>query len=87
MRIVASNGTLKIEAYPPNREIGFIAAGQPAVIKIEAFPFTRDGTSKDAPRALPPMPSPNQMHSSWRARQRRPKFACSRFIVPRYILL
>ena len=87
MRIVASNGTLEIEAYLPNREIGFIAAGQPAVIKIKAFPFTRDGTSKDAPRALLPMPSPNQLHSSWRARQRRPKLACSRFIVPRYILL
>ncbi|UXN58138.1 HlyD family type I secretion periplasmic adaptor subunit [Phyllobacterium zundukense] len=44
MRIVPSNGTLEIEAYLPNREIGFVAAGQPAVIKIEAFPFTRYGT-------------------------------------------
>ena len=44
MRIVPSNGTLQIEAYLPNREIGFIAAGQPAVIKIKAFPFTRYGT-------------------------------------------
>lgn len=71
MRIVPSNGTLQIEAYLPNREIGFIAAGQPAVIEIKAFPFTRYGTIEDASRGLPPMPSPNQMHSSWRARQRK----------------
>ncbi|TXR49455.1 HlyD family type I secretion periplasmic adaptor subunit [Phyllobacterium endophyticum] len=44
MRIVPSNGALEIEAYLPNREIGFVTAGQPAVIKIEAFPFTRYGT-------------------------------------------
>ncbi|MBA8879535.1 HlyD family type I secretion periplasmic adaptor subunit [Phyllobacterium myrsinacearum] len=43
MRIVPSNSTLEIEAYLPNRDIGFVAAGQPAVIKVEAFPFTRFG--------------------------------------------
>ena len=36
--------SLEIEAYLPNHDIGFVAAGQPAVIKIEAFPFTRYGT-------------------------------------------
>lgn len=44
MRIVPGNASLEIEAYLPNHDIGFVAAGQPAVIKIEAFPFTRYGT-------------------------------------------
>lgn len=43
MRIVPANATLEIEAYLPNRDIGFVAAGQPAVIKVEAYPFTRFG--------------------------------------------
>ncbi len=43
MRIVPANGTLEVEAYLPNRDIGFVAAGQRAVIKVEAFPFTRFG--------------------------------------------
>lgn len=44
MRIVPRNVSLEIEAYLPNHDIGFVAAGQPAVIKVEAFPFTRYGT-------------------------------------------
>lgn len=43
MRIVPSNSTLEIEAYLPNRDIGFVQADQTAVIKVEAFPFTRFG--------------------------------------------
>ncbi len=43
MRIVPANATLEVEAYLPNRDIGFVAAGQPAVIKVEAYPFTRFG--------------------------------------------
>ena len=43
MRIVPDVGSLEIEAYLPNRDIGFVSPGQPAVIKIEAFPFTRYG--------------------------------------------
>lgn len=43
MRIVPSDASLEIEAYLPNHDIGFVAAGQPAVIKVEAFPFTRYG--------------------------------------------
>ena len=27
-----------------NKDIGFVQAGQPAVVKVEAFPFTRYGT-------------------------------------------
>jgi hemolysin D len=43
MRVVPTDGPIEIEAYLPNRDIGFVTAGMPAVIKIEAFPFTRYG--------------------------------------------
>ncbi|MCO6179347.1 HlyD family efflux transporter periplasmic adaptor subunit [Ciceribacter sp. RN22] len=43
MRIVPMNQKLEIEAYLPNRDIGFVQAGQEAVIKVEASPFTRYG--------------------------------------------
>lgn len=43
MRIVPDDASLEIEAYLPNRDIGFVSLGQPAVIKVEAFPFTRYG--------------------------------------------
>ena len=43
MRIVPGDAALEIEAFLPNKDIGFVAAGQEAVIKIEAFPFTRFG--------------------------------------------
>lgn len=43
MRIVPSGQKLEIEAYLPNRDVGFVEAGQEAVIKVEAFPFTRYG--------------------------------------------
>lgn len=43
MRIVPENAPLEIEAYLPNRDIGFVTAGQSAVFKVEAYPFTRFG--------------------------------------------
>ncbi|MGH6859918.1 MAG: HlyD family type I secretion periplasmic adaptor subunit [Phyllobacterium sp.] len=43
MRIVPDNASLEIEAYLPNRDVGFVVAGQPAIIKVEAYPFTRFG--------------------------------------------
>ncbi|MFS8144315.1 HlyD family type I secretion periplasmic adaptor subunit [Rhizobium sp. BR 249] len=43
MRIVPKDAPLEIEAYLPNRDIGFVSPGQHAVIKVEAFPFTRYG--------------------------------------------
>ncbi|MGY5775164.1 HlyD family type I secretion periplasmic adaptor subunit [Rhizobium sp. LEGMi135b] len=43
MRIVPADTELEIEAFLPNKDIGFVATGQEAVIKIEAFPFTRYG--------------------------------------------
>lgn len=44
MRLVPDDAILEVEAYLPNRDIGFVAAGQLAVVKVEAFPFTRYGT-------------------------------------------
>jgi hemolysin D len=44
MRIIPGDSALEVEAYLPNRDIGFVAIGQPVVVKIEAFPFTRYGT-------------------------------------------
>ena len=43
MRIVPDGSDLEIEAYVENKDIGFMEAGQPAIVKIESFPFTRYG--------------------------------------------
>jgi hemolysin D len=44
MRIIPDGLPLEIEAYVLNSDIGFVREGQPAVIKIDSFPFTRYGT-------------------------------------------
>jgi hemolysin D len=44
MHIVPSGATMEIEAYLENKDIGFVAVGQSAIVKIESFPFTRYGT-------------------------------------------
>jgi hemolysin D len=44
MRIVPDDAGLEIEAYLENKDIGFVAPGQAAIVKIESFPFTRFGT-------------------------------------------
>ena len=44
MLVVPSEGALHIEAWVPNKDIGFIENGQAAVIKVETFPFTKYGT-------------------------------------------
>jgi hemolysin D len=43
MRVVPMGASLEIEAYTPNSDIGLVAVGDEAVIKVEAFPFTRCG--------------------------------------------
>jgi hemolysin D len=43
MIIVPSEEPLQIEVYMSNSEIGFVALNQDAVIKVDAFPFTRYG--------------------------------------------
>ena len=44
MRIVPAEPALRIEAYLPNRDIGFVRVGQTVNVKLEAFLFTRYGT-------------------------------------------
>jgi hemolysin D len=43
MVVVPANSRLEIEASIPNRDIGFIQAGQKAEIKIDTFNFTKYG--------------------------------------------
>ncbi|HJQ17576.1 MAG TPA: HlyD family type I secretion periplasmic adaptor subunit [Allosphingosinicella sp.] len=44
MVIVPTGGSLVVEAKLLNRDAGFVAVGQEAAVKLEAFPFTRYGT-------------------------------------------
>jgi len=44
MVIVPKGQPLEIEALVFNRDIGFVAEGQKATVKVDAFPFTRYGT-------------------------------------------
>lgn len=44
MRVVPDDSGFEIECYLPNKDIGFVAAGQDAIVKIESFPFTRYGS-------------------------------------------
>ena len=44
MRIVPDGGEVEVEAYLPNKDIGFVRAGQEAIVKVESLPFTRFGT-------------------------------------------
>lgn len=43
MMIVPENSPLEVEAQVMNRDIGHLHAGQPAVVKVETFDFTRYG--------------------------------------------
>jgi hemolysin D len=40
---IVPEDTLEVEATVDNKDIGFLEAGQEAVVKIEAFPYTRFG--------------------------------------------
>jgi hemolysin D len=43
MVIVPARGKLVAEVAIANKDVGFVGAGQPVALKIEAFPFTRYG--------------------------------------------
>ena len=43
MVVVPDEDQMEIEALLPNKDIGFVKAGQEVVIKIESFPYTRYG--------------------------------------------
>ncbi|MFE1598266.1 HlyD family type I secretion periplasmic adaptor subunit [Methylobacterium sp. ID0610] len=42
--VVPTEGPIEVEALVQNKDIGFIVPGQEAVVKIDAFPFTRYGS-------------------------------------------
>lgn len=44
MRLVPTTGALEASVTVPNQEIGFVEAGQDAVVKIDAFNYLRYGT-------------------------------------------
>src|SRR5262249_24070176 len=41
LAVVPADGELEVEAIVPNREVGFLRAGQEAEIKVDAFNITR----------------------------------------------
>jgi hemolysin D len=41
--VTPSSGALQVDALVANLDIGFVKIGQPAAIKVDAFPFTRFG--------------------------------------------
>lgn len=43
MRVVPQGEKLEIEAYLPNKDIGFVEIGQEVAVKVDSFPFTRYG--------------------------------------------
>ena len=61
MRIVPDDRGFEIESYLPNKDIGFVAVGQDAVVKIESFPFTRYGSlsAKVTRVGREPIPEPD----------------------------
>ncbi|WP_445679180.1 HlyD family type I secretion periplasmic adaptor subunit [Radicibacter daui] len=48
LSVVPDQGRLVVEAMIQNKDVGFVRAGQPARIKIDAFPFTRYGIIEGA---------------------------------------
>jgi hemolysin D len=44
LTLVPLDAPIEIEAMIANKDIGFVEPGQPVVVKVEAFPFTRYGT-------------------------------------------
>lgn len=43
MMIVPENATMEVEAWVPNKDIGFVRVGQKAEIKVDAFSFQKFG--------------------------------------------
>jgi hemolysin D len=68
MVVVPDQSRLEVEAMLPNRDAGFVHAGQPAELKVEAFTYTRYGllhgqvgsVSRDALRNERDAPNPDR---------------------------
>ena len=75
MVIVPDDSKLEVEAMLPNRDAGFVHAGEAAELKVEAFTYTRYGllhgvvrsVSRDAVRKEQDAPSPAHNSSSARS--------------------
>ncbi|MFL6726115.1 MAG: HlyD family type I secretion periplasmic adaptor subunit [Sphingomicrobium sp.] len=75
MVIVPNGSKLEVEAILANRDAGFVHAGQPAEIKVEAFSYTRYGllhgtvssVSRDALRSERDAPNPDRDTSPQKA--------------------
>jgi hemolysin D len=68
MRIVPISDVMEVEAYLPNKDIGFVRIGQEVSVKIDSFPFTRYGmlsgkVSRIADDAIP-LPEATQIESN-----------------------
>jgi hemolysin D len=46
LSVVPDQDLLEVDAVLENREVGFVAAGQPVEIKVDTYPFTRYGLAK-----------------------------------------
>ena len=72
MVVVPDDSRLEVEAMLPNRDAGFVHAGEAAELKVEAFTYTRYGllhglvrsVSRDALRKEQDVPSPDRAPSS-----------------------
>jgi hemolysin D len=72
MVVVPDDSKLEVEAMLPNRDAGFVYAGEAAELKVEAFTYTRYGllhgtvrsVSRDAVRKEQDAPSPDRDPSS-----------------------
>lgn len=54
MLIVPSAGALSVDAWIPNKDIGFVAVGQAVAVKVETFPFTQYGTVPGTVQTISP---------------------------------
>jgi hemolysin D len=79
MVVVPDDSKLEVEAMLPNRDAGFVHAGETAELKVEAFTYTRYGllhgtvrsVSRDALRKEQDAPAPIATHlrqNRWRTR-------------------
>ncbi|MGE0484601.1 MAG: HlyD family type I secretion periplasmic adaptor subunit [Gammaproteobacteria bacterium] len=60
LSVVPAGAVPQVEAWIENRDIGFVAPGQAAVVKVETFPFTRYGTLPGRLRAVSPDAVPRE---------------------------
>jgi hemolysin D len=78
MVVVPNGSALEVEAILPNRDAGFVHAGRPAELKVEAFNYTRYGllhgqvrnVSRDALRNERDAPNPERDQTPGKSSQR-----------------